>query len=170
MNTKSCPPSGLAAILLCVLTLAGCGGGALQLLTVPADYKLQSADLSPAANGFEASNIQAYERIPGHRLVVIQLKYKSDTPLRCFDERGRKLPFVGSFIEVDTAGRSATMARELQIMGDGATVAYVFAVPESVKTIDVTGYGKQALDKLIPVLTPATLDELKINHIVRERN
>jgi hypothetical protein len=170
MTTKSSPPDGLVAILVGVLTLAGCGGGELQLLTIPADYKLQSADLSPGANGYEAGNIRTYDRKAGERLVVIQLKYKSDTPLRCFDERGHKLPFVGSFIEVDTAGRSATMARELQIMGDGATVAYVFAVPESAKTIDVAGYGKQALDKLIPVLTPATLDELKISHIVREHN
>jgi len=52
------------AILAGVLTLAGCGGGALQLLTVPADYNLRSADLSPGAIGFEASNLQTYERNP----------------------------------------------------------------------------------------------------------
>jgi hypothetical protein len=170
MKHKSFLISGSLAILVCILTSAGCGGGAVSILTIPTDYKLQTADLGVGLSGFQAQDIHDYERKPGDRLMVIQLKYKSDTPLQCFDERGNKLRFVGSLIEVDTGARSALIARELQVMGDSTLVAYVFAVPMGTKAISVAGHGQHELVNLIQALPPINPEELKINKLVRERN
>jgi hypothetical protein len=171
MKTKCHLLAGWLAVLIGVLACAGCGGGVVSILTIPDDYKLQTADVSPQGMGdLTATNIRDYERSTGVRLVVVQLKYKSPTPLRCFDERGNKVPFVGSLIQVDTGARSALMVREMQVMGDDTLVAYVFAVPVGARTISIAGHGQQDLAKLLSGLPPISPEEMKINFVVSERN
>ena len=170
MKTKCHLPAGWLAVLVGVLACAGCGGGVVSILAIPDDYKLQTADISPGMAGFQTTNIRDYERSTGDRLVVVQLKYKSPTPLRCFDERGNKVPFVGSLIQVDTGARSALMVRGMQVMGDDTLVAYVFAVPVGAKTIAIAGHGQQELAKLLSGLPPISPEEMKINFVVSERN
>lgn len=170
MKNKCYRLSGWLAVLGGILATAGCGGGVVSVLTIPDDYKLQTADISPGMTGFQAINIKDYERNPGSRLVVVQLKYKSPTPLRCFDERGNKVPFVGSLIEVDTGAHSALMVRGMQVMGDDTLVAYVFSVPTGVKAISIAGHGEHELAKLLSGLPPISPEEMKINFVVSERN
>ena len=101
---------------------------------------------------------------------VVQLKYKSDTPLRCYDANGGKVPFVGSLVDVNARGRSALIVRELQIMGDKGLVAYVYSVPQEANTITIAGHGKHDIAAFNSPLPSINAEGMKIRQMVRERN
>ena len=159
------------AVAAVAILMSGCGtGSSMALFTIPSDYTLQTADIGLGMGTPQVQDIRDYPRDTDHTLIVVQLSYHADSALRCYDDQNQKLPFVGTLVDVNAGVRSALLARELQIMCDKGTVAYVFSVPRNTKTIVVGPFGKRDVSQAGSVLPPITAADLKIRKIVRERD
>jgi hypothetical protein len=134
--------AGLASGLVVVgaALLHGCGGPAsIRVFAVPADYKIQTMEpaLTPEGLSLDPQAAQDYVREQQSTLIAVQVPWYAEAQLSCFDEQGRKLPLVGSLVDVKPDSRSALAIRDVQIMCAKGSAPYLFSAPEGAKAVTV---------------------------------
>ncbi len=143
MSTRSrgvaaCLGSGLVVVVIALT--GGCGGGAsIRLFTIPADYKIQTMEPAVGPGGLtgDPQAAQDYVREKQRTLIAVQVPWYTDAQLYCYDEQKRKLPLIGSLVDVKPESRSALVVRDVQIMCAKGSVPYVFSAPEGTKAVTV---------------------------------
>lgn len=168
-------PELIRPFLAGVVILAILNGCALRsctaLYVIPSDYKLRTTDISPGTETEtpQAVDIRNFARNTNDILFVVQLPNSTHAALCCYDAQHRKLPFVGTLVDVNNVVRSALIARELRLQCETGTVAYVFMAPRDTKTIFVGEAEKLDLGQASSVLPSIRAMEMETRNMVRER-
>jgi parvulin-like peptidyl-prolyl isomerase len=142
-----------------------------SLFVIPPDYKLKTTDilLGVETETPQAMDVRDFVGNTNGTLFVVQQPYFADSALCCYDAQHRKLPFVGTLVDVNAVTRSVLIARELQLMREKGPVAYVFLAPQDAKTVFVGESESYDLSRASSVLPSIRAGEMEIKKMVRER-